>query len=285
MHTNESDIHPLKNLPLPVGLSASDMQVLKRAHAHLEHPGLAARLTAAVGTPIEISFNMLPTTWYQVISNGFEKAVYKSLNTAISTLGTHAAKSRPMNKLHQNLGMASGCVGGFFGLPALAIELPFITTLMLRTVADIAQCEGEDLKDPKVQLAIIEVFAFGARSQTDDAAETGYYGVRLALSLALKDASSYILHHGIKGKSIPVLINFMHQVARRFGVALSEKAVAQSMPVLGALGGMTINAIFIKHFQEMAWSHFNIRRLERIYGKELIQEQYELLSNFHNEYV
>ncbi len=277
MNINESRTVALNHFPF--GISPADLKVLKNAHAYLEHPGLAARLTSALGTPIDISLQMLPASWHRSISSGFEKAVYKSMHTAISTLQKRpAAKPQPSNKLHRNLGMASGCVGGFFGLPALAIELPIITTLMLRTVADIAQCTGEDLNDTQVQLAIIEVFALGSHSQKDDAAETGYYGVRLALSLALKDASSYVLQHGIRGKSMPALMTFMHQVAQRFGIALSEKAVAQSMPVLGALGGMTINAIFIRHFQDVARSHFNIRRLERIYGRELIQAQYELLS-------
>jgi hypothetical protein len=39
----------------------------------------------------------------------------------------------------------TGGVGGLFGLPALAIELPISTTIMLRSIADIARSEDEDI--------------------------------------------------------------------------------------------------------------------------------------------
>jgi hypothetical protein len=40
-----------------------------------------------------------------------------------------------------------------------------------------------------------------------------------------------------------------------------------------------VNYAFIAHFQGIARGHFAVRRLERIYGKEAIQAEYERLSN------
>ncbi len=71
--------------------------------------------------------------------------------------------------------LVSGAVGGFFGLPGLIIELPISTTLMLRSIADIARSEGEDLSSFDAHLACITVFALGGRSRDDNAAETAYY--------------------------------------------------------------------------------------------------------------
>ena len=59
---------------------------------------------------------------------------------------------------------------------------------------------------------------------------------------------------------------------------LSEKATAQAVPLIGALGGAAINVVFIQHFQDMAWSHFTMRRLERLYGQDLVRSEYDLLS-------
>ena len=73
----------------------------------------------------------------------------------------------------------------------------------------------------------------------------------------------------------PVLVKFINAVAARFGIVVSEKVVAQAIPLIGAAGGAVINAIFIDHFQDIARGHFIIRRLERSYGKELIKEEYE----------
>jgi hypothetical protein len=43
---------------------------------------------------------------------------------------------------------------------------------------------------------------------------------------------------------------------------------------LGAAGGAAINLLFIKHFQDMAWAHFTIRRLERTCGSERVEHAY-----------
>ncbi|HRZ21620.1 MAG TPA: EcsC family protein, partial [Bacteroidales bacterium] len=59
-----------------------------------------------------------------------------------------------------------------------------------------------------------------------------------------------------------------------FGIQITEKAAAQAIPAIGAAGGALINTIFMDHFQDMAKGHFIVRRLERKYGKEAIQDLY-----------
>jgi hypothetical protein len=64
-------------------------------------------------------------------------------------------------------------------------------------------------------------------------------------------------------------------VASRFSINVSEKAAAQAVPVVGAIGGAIINTLFIDHFQDMAKGHFVVRRLERSHGREAIERAYE----------
>src|SRR5664280_1557993 len=66
-------------------------------------------------------------------------------------------------------------------------------------------------------------------------------------------------------------------VASRFGFVVSQKVAAQTIPVIGALGGAAINYAFIDHFQSVARGHFTVRRLERKYGKDLVFNVYERL--------
>jgi hypothetical protein len=47
------------------------------------------------------------------------------------------------------------------------------------------------------------------------------------------------------------------------------------IPILGAVGGASINLLFINHFQAAARGHFTVRRLERKYGEELVKREYE----------
>ena len=48
--------------------------------------------------------------------------------------------------------------------------------------------------------------------------------------------------------------------------------------MVGALGGAAVNYAFILHFQGTAWGHFTIRRLEQVYGKNVVRTEYEHLS-------
>jgi EcsC protein family len=67
------------------------------------------------------------------------------------------------------------------------------------------------------------------------------------------------------------------QVASRFGVVLTQK-LAQALPVVGALGGASVNYVFLEHFQEIAQGHFTVRRLESVYGKDIVRAEYERLA-------
>ena len=49
-------------------------------------------------------------------------------------------------------------LGCFFAMYALAIELPFSTAIMLRSIAGIARQEGENLDDIDARLACVSVF-------------------------------------------------------------------------------------------------------------------------------
>jgi hypothetical protein len=73
------------------------------------------------------------------------------------------------------------------------------------------------------------------------------------------------------------MVRLISAIAQRFGIVVTQKAMAQTIPVIGAIGGGLVNTIFISHFQEMARGHFVIRRLERKYGSEAVREAYRHL--------
>jgi hypothetical protein len=56
---------------------------------------------------------------------------------------------------------------------------------------------------------------------------------------------------------------------------VSQKFLAQGLPVIGAVTGAAINAAFTDHFNAVARYHFGIRKLERQFGEELIQAAYQ----------
>lgn len=246
---------------------------LDRAVARLENPGFVARVTDVVGQPLERAVAALPAGTGEQVQTLVRRVLERLLEVAVRSLEREpAGGSRTM--FHRVASGASGAFGGFFGAPALAVELPISTTIILRSIADIARREGEDLSSLDARLACLEVFALGGRARGDDGSETGYYAVRAALAKAVSDAARHISERGLAGRGAPAIARLIAQISSRFGVAVSEKVAAQAVPVLGAVGGAGINLLFVDHFQDMARGHFTVRRLERLYGDEVVRERY-----------
>ena len=260
-----------------MSISKPDLDDLRHAKSLLENPGLAAKISNLLGTPIEKGFELLPDKWHGAVQKVTKDALEKALDFAVRTIGDKS-KLGSSDLTHKLLVTATGAGGGAFGLPALAIELPVSTTIMLRSIADIARSEGEDIKEVETKLACLGVFALGGQTRRDDATETGYFAVRTALAKTVSEAAEYIVEKGVVKKGAPVLVKFINAVAARFGLVVSEKVVAQAVPLIGAAGGAVINAIFIDHFQDMARGHFIVRRLERSYGEEFVRQEFERLS-------
>jgi hypothetical protein len=253
-------------------MTEADIAALKRAVHSLEHPGLAARLANLVGRPVELIGRALPEGASQAIATATAKGLQAALKVALMTI-----RRQPRGRsqlLHKYLAMASGAAGGTFGLASLPLELPVSTIIMLRSIAEIARSEGENLADPEAALSCVQVFALGGRAGTGEL-EGGYFAVRGMLAKSVSEAARYIAERGIVEEGAPVLVRFLAQIASRFGVVVTQKLAAQAIPVIGALGGAAVNYAFMEHFQDVARGHFIVRRLERSYGKEFVRAKYE----------
>lgn len=256
-------------------LDKRDLEDLRRAKLILENPGLAAKLSSMLGSPVEKGMKMLPKKWQRTVHTATEAALMKALDVAVKSLGDRrpAASS---DRLHRLGAATSGAIGGAFGIAALGIELPVSTTLILRSIADIAAAEGEDPRHLETKLACITVFALGSSRDTrDNAAESGYFAARSALATAVTEASRYLAEKGLSKSGAPALVRLVSLVASRFGIVVSQKTAAQMIPVIGAAGGAMINTVFIAHYQDMARGHFIVRRLEKIHGSEPVRRAYE----------
>lgn len=64
---------------MTMNFSKMDIKDLKKARGILENPGLAAKITYAVGRPLEKGFAYLPSGWNEKIVKDPVKALYLSL--------------------------------------------------------------------------------------------------------------------------------------------------------------------------------------------------------------
>jgi len=128
-------------------MSSEDLEDLRYAKRLLENPSLAARIANVVGVPIEKFIEHLPEGARKIIRTATTKSLETALEFATSTMDDR--RQDAANWAHKITVAATGAAGGAFGLPALTIELPISTIIMLRSIVDIARSEGERIKSPE----------------------------------------------------------------------------------------------------------------------------------------
>jgi hypothetical protein len=205
----------------------------------------------------EFGPHLLGEDWqarYQALVEGALRNAYR-----VGTLGLDAANQRqPWRWFSKLVAAATGGASGFVGVPGIAADLPLTTCLMMRSIAEIARSHGEDLASADTRQACIEVFAFGGPEIADEDIDIAYWTIRGSLSHA----------------SITLLIR---QVAARFGVMLSQKYLAQAVPLIGAAAGSTLNYVFMDYYQQMARVHFTLRELERRHDPDAVRACFDTL--------
>jgi hypothetical protein len=272
-------------------LSAEDRALLQRAFNELERTSLAIRLSALLGRQAATLASLIPASLAETANRAAEAAIRSSLALALKSLAGKPLHDR--RRLHNSLAVLAGAAGGALGLPGLSLELPFSTTIILRSIADIARSEGQDLEEPRAMIGCLEVFALGGRASPDAAVkfrgqdaegaslkngailETGYFALRAILAKSVSEAARYLAGRSAASQAAPAIVQFTAQVGAHFGVAVSQKLAAQSVPLIGAAGGAAINYAFADHFQAIARGHFTVMRLERRYGERIIREEYD----------
>ena len=256
------------------GLSPEDEAALADAVRALEGTSFAANLSGLVGRQLGFAGDLLPARITEVANRAAGSALRLALRGALKSLS--GEERPPQNRLHLAAVAATGAIGGAFGLATLPVELPLSTTLILRSVADIARAAGEDMDDPEAALTCLEVFALGPDKDTA-LGESSYFAVRALLAKSVTEAARHIMTRGVADEAAPVLSRLLGQIASRFGLVVSQKFVAQAVPVIGAVTGAGINAAFMDHYQRLARGHFAVRRLERVYGADVVRAAYERL--------
>jgi hypothetical protein len=272
-------------------MTPSEIDFLSRAVTLLEKPGFLLRMAHVIGEPIEMLQNRLPDKVKLWIAQATEKSLEKALAVALKTIPKDHTKAidfksmddeaRKKKRWHTAGAAISGTVGGFFGAAAIPIELPITTTLMLRSILEISQSYGADLKDPRTALECLYVFTLGSANPRTNATDTAYYTTRLGLAQMVHSASRFIgnqaadrVLHALEKGTAPILIKFITNVAARFELAVSEKLLAEAIPIIGAIGGGFVNTAFLNYYNDVARCHFGIRQLEQQYGEDEVKKTY-----------
>jgi hypothetical protein len=256
-------------------ISTEDLIVISKAKSQLENSNFLIQAFNLLGKPIESGINSIPEKQKNWLNKTVQNVLIKVIQANLKTMNSNSKNTSYI--LHKTIVTTSGIIGGFFGAAGFGTDLLISTKIIIRSILDIARSKGEDINDFKTQMACLEVFALGGKSKDDDATDTSYYTTRIALKNILNET----IKHGTKNitssllskPSNPLMI-FISKIASRYGVQVSEKFILEAIPVIGAVGGGTINYVFLQHYQKIAAAHFTIKALEKKYSFELVQETF-----------
>lgn len=211
---------------------------------------LALRYKGAGGVGIEL-LNLLGTQADGLV-DGLPRPVRDRLEDATEIALKQAMKAANGSRrvigpgqptwLQTAIATSMGAAGGIGGVGTALAELPLTTTILLRTIQDVAEELEFDPTSDNVQFDCIQVFAAAGPLAHDDNADLGFLGARMALSSG-----------GMQ--------KLMAFVAPRLAAVFGQKLAAQAVPVLGAAAGAATNYAFINYYREMAHVHFRLRRL------------------------
>jgi len=211
------------------------------ARRQKEAGSLLLSLVNAAGGVVENGLERLPDgvkdRIEKVTRNGLERAYRLAVRTGggKGSLGPGA---------HRAVATLSGAVGGMGGIGTSIVELPVTITMIFRGLQRIAADNGFDPSDERTLFDCLQVFASGGPLKLDDGVNTAFLTARFTITG-------------------PTMQRLIASAAAPFSVVLGQKIAAQSVPLIGAAAGASINFAFVGYYQEMARVRFGLKRLAR----------------------
>lgn len=220
--------------------------------------GLLMRAINTVGDQLESGLKMIPAPVRAQLDDAAKRALTHSYSAAVKTRAGRFGRITADVRVQRTMAALSGALGGAGGLPTALAELPVATTLIFRSVQDVAAQYGEDPISAETRIECLRVFGAGGPDDADDGVDTAFVSARLTIS----------------GVAINSLIN---KIAPRFAAVLGQKLASQAVPVLGAAAGAGTNYAFLTYYSEIAHVHFGLRQLGRDFGDEQVIDEFHRL--------
>ena len=150
---------------------------------------------------------------------------------------------------HRWLLIASGAAGGAAGLAGALAELPVALVLFLQAIREEARAAGLDPDREGVRLATLDILASGRAIAASEALDPSFISGRLALAG-------------------PTLSGWIARAVPRLVPVLGQRLAASAVPVVGALGGAVLNAVWLEHYRALARIRFRLMALAEHHGAE-----------------
>lgn len=230
---------------LPVPLTDPEPEIAALADAWRRANGPVMSVVNRLGGDVEKGLAALPAG----LRSRIDTVTARALETAMGLAAVGERAPDPGRRGSMAAAVVTGAAGGLGGVPTALAELPVTVTVLLHAIRREARAAGYDPNDPAIRAECLKVFAAGSPLAADDGVNTSFLSARLTVTG-------------------PALNRLIAAIAPRLGLSLGQKIAAQSVPVLGALAGATLNAAYMRYYREIARIRFALLRLSESHGAE-----------------
>ena len=167
-----------------------------------------------------------------------------------------------LDKKYIGLASAEGVATGAAGAAGIVPDLVALVALNLRAAGETATYCGFDMSDPNERLYALQILDHVANSGNSTKDVTLAPAMRTASRVARKHSTDFIEQVGLG--------NVIEGIVRRLGMNLTEKKLAQMVPVTGALLGGGLNYLYTAKVCRHCHFLYRERFLEAKYGPEVL---------------
>ncbi len=163
-----------------------------------------------------------------------------------------------LDKKYTGLAAVEGAATGVAGAAGIVPDLIALVSINLRAAGEYATYFGFDMKEPIERLYALEILDRVAQPSSNAKKVTIAPAVRTASRVARQTGSQVLEQIGVG--------NAVEAIARRLGIALTEKKLAQMVPITGAFIGGGLNYMYTTTVCKTAYFLYRERFLCMKYG-------------------
>jgi hypothetical protein len=167
-----------------------------------------------------------------------------------------------LEKKYVGLATVEGAATGLAGAAGIVPDLVALVALNLRAAGETATHCGFDMTDPAERVYALQILDVVANSGNTTKDVTLAPAVRSASRIARTYSTEFIEQVGLG--------NLVEGIVRRLGMNLTEKKLAQMVPVTGALMGGGLNYLYTTKVCLACHNLYRERFLEAKYGADVL---------------
>jgi hypothetical protein len=249
-----------------------------------QQPGLATRtIGKATGPLSDAAEKMVPTLALRLALDAAQAAAVRLTDrrSILKRAGLAAIEdlrnaelqdcdrlARRVSRRAAVLAGGSGALFGVAGTLGLVVDMPTLLILTFRTIHRLGLCYGEDLAAPERRRLPVAVFALASANsmrEKQEALEAIDTVVQAGDSAAAIDGISRAAQRELAKDSVAFSLNNLGKsLARNLG----WRKAGETLPVVGALVGGSVNAWYLNELAHAAQYTFQLRWLRQKYGHE-----------------